>query len=47
MTPGQRSIAERRADGEEWAEIAYDHGITPEAMRKRYRRALDSIVKGL
>jgi RNA polymerase sigma factor (sigma-70 family) len=44
MTPEQRRVAERRADGDDWADIARDHGTTPEAMRKRYRRGLDAIV---
>jgi hypothetical protein len=47
MTPDQRLVAERRAAGEDWADIARDHGTTAEAMRKRYRRGLDAIVKGL
>jgi RNA polymerase sigma factor (sigma-70 family) len=45
MTPDQRLVAERRAAGEEWAEIARDNGTTAEAMRKRYRRGLEALVK--
>jgi len=47
MTPDQRVVAERRAAGEEWSEIARDYGVTAEAMRKRYRRGLEPIVSGL
>jgi len=47
MTPDQSVEAERRAAGEEWADIARDDGTTAEAMRKRYRRELDAIVKEL
>jgi RNA polymerase sigma factor (sigma-70 family) len=47
MTPEQRVIAQRRADGEEWAEIARGSGTTAEALRKRYRRGLDELVKSL
>jgi DNA-directed RNA polymerase specialized sigma24 family protein len=47
MTPDQRLVAERRAAGEEWADIARDIGTTAEALRKRFRRGLDAIVKGL
>lgn len=44
MTPELRLIAERRAAGDDWADIARDHGTTAEAMRKRYRRGLDAII---
>ena len=47
MTPNQRVVAERRAAGDEWADIARDHGTTAEALRKGYRRGLDAIVKRL
>jgi RNA polymerase sigma factor (sigma-70 family) len=47
MTPDQRLVAERRAAGEEWADIARDMGTTAEALRKRFRRGLDAIVNGL
>jgi DNA-directed RNA polymerase specialized sigma24 family protein len=47
MTPDQRAIAERRVAGEDWAEIALANGTTAEAVRKRYRRGLDAIVKRL
>ncbi len=47
MTPDQRLVAERRAVGEAWSDIARDLETTAEALRKRYRRGLDAIVKGL
>ena len=47
MTPDQRLIAERRAGGEEWSEIARAMGTTAEALRKRYRRGLDALVEGV
>jgi RNA polymerase sigma factor (sigma-70 family) len=47
MTPDQCLVAERRAAGEEWADIACNYGISAEAMRKRFRRGLEAIVKRL
>ncbi len=38
MTPDQREIAERRAAGDDWADIARDKETSAEALRKRYRR---------
>ena len=46
MTPDQREIAERRAAGDDWADIARDHGTSAEALRKRYRRGLDAVING-
>ena len=46
MTPEQREVAERKAAGDDWADIARDYGTTAEAMRKRYRRGLGAILDG-
>jgi RNA polymerase sigma-70 factor (ECF subfamily) len=44
LTEDERRIAEKRANGLEWAEIAAEEGESPEALRKRLARALDRIV---
>jgi RNA polymerase sigma-70 factor (ECF subfamily) len=43
----ERRIAELRAAGCEWAEIAREQGGSPEALRKRLGRALDRVVHDL
>lgn len=43
LTPRERQIAELRAAGEEWADIAARFGDSPEAVRKRFRRAVDEL----
>jgi RNA polymerase sigma-70 factor (ECF subfamily) len=43
----ERQLAEMRADGLTWIEVAQRTGGTPEARRKQLRRALDAILGGL
>jgi RNA polymerase sigma factor (sigma-70 family) len=43
----ERRLAELRASGHEWAEIARDMGGSPEALRKRLSRALDRALQEL
>ncbi len=43
----ERKIAELRADGCTWSEVAEHVGGTPEARRKQLRRALDVVLCGL
>jgi RNA polymerase sigma-70 factor (ECF subfamily) len=44
LTEDERRIAEKRANGQEWAEIAKEEGESAEALRKRLARALDRVV---
>lgn len=43
----ERKLAELRADGFTWNEVAERVGGTPEARRKQLRRALDVVLTGL
>ena len=43
LTEDERRLADRRADGREWADIAAEVGGNPEALRKRLARALDRV----
>jgi RNA polymerase sigma factor (sigma-70 family) len=47
LTPDERYLAEQRALGRDWAEIAREHGSTPEALRKKLARALDRVARQL
>ncbi len=47
LTEDERLIVEQRATGREWTEIADQIGGTPEAVRKRYSRALNRAVEDL
>lgn len=47
LTDEERALAERRAQGMDWAEIAKELGSTPEALRKRLSRALDRVTREL
>lgn len=47
LTEDERLIVEQRATGREWTEIADRIGGTPEAVRKRYSRALDRAAEDL
>jgi RNA polymerase sigma-70 factor (ECF subfamily) len=47
MTQEERRLAELRAQGREWPEIAADLGARPDALRKKFDRALDRIAKEL
>lgn len=43
LSDGERQIADLRAAGSDWAEIAAKLGGTPGALRKRLARALDRV----
>jgi RNA polymerase sigma-70 factor (ECF subfamily) len=47
LTDEERDLAERRAQGMDWAEIGKDLGASPEALRKRLSRALDRVTRQL
>jgi RNA polymerase sigma-70 factor (ECF subfamily) len=47
LTDDERSVADRRAQGQDWAAIAADLGGTPEALRKKLSRALDRVARQL
>jgi DNA-directed RNA polymerase specialized sigma24 family protein len=47
LTAEERLLAERRADGQSWQEIAAAHGGTPDSLRKKLRRALDRVCHEL
>ena len=44
LTAEERRLADLRAAGREWAEVAAELGGTPQARRKQLARALDRIV---
>jgi RNA polymerase sigma-70 factor (ECF subfamily) len=43
LSPDERRLADLRAEGWEWAEIAARLGVTAEACRKQLARALDRV----
>lgn len=47
MSDEERSIAERRVAGSDWAEIAAELGGTPDGLRKRLARAFDRVATEL
>jgi RNA polymerase sigma-70 factor (ECF subfamily) len=47
LSPDERFLAEQRALGRDWADIAREHGSTPEALRKKLARALDRVAQHL
>jgi RNA polymerase sigma-70 factor (ECF subfamily) len=47
LSPDERRLAEQRALGRSWAEIAADVGGRPDALRMRLARALDRVVAEL
>jgi len=47
MTDEERTLAEQRAQGRDWAEIAREIGSTPEAVRKKLSRAMDRVTRRL
>jgi len=47
LTDDERELAEQRAQGREWADIANERGETPEALRKRLARGLDRVAEQL
>jgi DNA-directed RNA polymerase specialized sigma24 family protein len=47
LSEEERFLAEQRALGRDWAEIAKERGGTPEALRKKLARAMDRVTKHL
>ena len=47
MTDEERQLADRRAEGLEWPEIAAQVGGRPDALRKKLDRALDRVTAHL
>lgn len=47
LPPHERELAQRRAVGQSWADVARDLGGTPEAHRMRLSRALDRVTEAL
>src|SRR5262249_16385308 len=47
LTDDERKLADMRADGREWADIAAEVGGSPEALRKRLSRAIDRVGQEL
>lgn len=47
MTAEEKALAEQRADGRSWQEIADAAGTTPDAARKKLERALDRVCAEL
>jgi RNA polymerase sigma-70 factor (ECF subfamily) len=47
LTEEERRLAEQRADGRDWAQIAAECGGSPEALRKQLSRAIDRVGQEL
>src|SRR5262245_11018701 len=47
LSPEEGELAELRAQGREWADIAQERGESPEALRKRLTRGLDRVAQQL
>jgi RNA polymerase sigma-70 factor (ECF subfamily) len=47
LTDDERQLAERRAQGREWADIAQELGGTPQARRKQLERAISRVSQEL
>ena len=47
LTPEERQLAELRAQGREWPDIAAQLGGTPSARRKQLTRAVDRVARDL
>jgi RNA polymerase sigma-70 factor (ECF subfamily) len=47
MTEEERYLAEQRALGRDWADLAAEVGGTPEGLRKRLARAVDRVARRL
>src|SRR5262249_13118243 len=45
LSEDERILADHRAQGREWADIAAEVGGTPEALRKRLSRAIDRVAQ--
>jgi RNA polymerase sigma-70 factor (ECF subfamily) len=47
LSEQERQLADRRAQGHDWADIAAELHDSPEALRKRLTRAIDRVVREL
>ena len=47
LSPAERVVAERRAQGQGWAEIAAELGDRPDALRIRFSRKLNRVAQEL
>jgi RNA polymerase sigma-70 factor (ECF subfamily) len=47
LSEEERQLADARAAGRDWNQIAAEHGDSPEALRKRLSRAVDRISQEL
>ncbi len=47
LTGEERFLADQRAQGREWNEIAAQLGVQPDGLRKKLSRALDRVVERL
>jgi RNA polymerase sigma factor (sigma-70 family) len=47
LLPEERALAEQRAQGREWNDLAAQHGESAEALRKRLKRAVDRAAREL
>jgi RNA polymerase sigma-70 factor (ECF subfamily) len=44
LSPDEKKILDFREQGEQWAQIATELGSSPEALRKRFDRAVDRVA---
>ena len=47
LSEEERRLADARAAGRDWNQIAAEHGDSPEALRKRLTRAVDRVAQEL
>jgi RNA polymerase sigma factor (sigma-70 family) len=47
LSSEERELADLRAEGREWADIALERGESPEALRKRLARGIDRVAQQL
>jgi hypothetical protein len=47
LSEEERQLADARAAGRDWNQIAAEYGDSPEALRKRLSRAVDRISQEL
>jgi DNA-directed RNA polymerase specialized sigma24 family protein len=47
LSAEERRLLELREQGREWSEIAAEMGATPEALRKRFARAVHLVAQQL
>jgi RNA polymerase sigma factor (sigma-70 family) len=47
LSPEERKLVEMRYGGRPWAELAEELGSTPEALRKKFARAVDRVADEL